>query len=162
MYFSFLVAGGIICHFLSLFIVLGLKMYMYIMVIHTYLCLVLSDFFFSENTESLFPWKSSCVTCSRFCHRPGVIRVLFLCVWGILGTIIPFVKGGCFPDSVKSILHSLSVKMLEANWLELTVLKRVEWKSEIEFGWKLAAERWRCQDFYLNVVQQGSVSKAHH
>lgn len=33
------------------------------------------------------------------------------------------------------------------------------WKSEIEFGWKLAAERWRCQDFYLNVAQQDSVSK---
>lgn len=71
-------------------------------------------------------------------------------------------KGGYFLDSIKIIVHPLSVKMLEANWLELNVLKRVEWKSEIAFGWKLAAERWRCQDFYLNVVQQDFVSKAHH
>lgn len=49
-------------------------------------------------------------------------------------------KGGYFPDSIKIIVYPLPVKMLEVNWFELTVLKRVKWKSEIEFGWKLAAE----------------------
>lgn len=116
-------------------------------------------YFHREYWNLFFLGKLVVLHASHLCHRPGPVRVVFLRVWDCGGTISSFVKWGYFLDWIKIVAHPLSVKMNEVNWLELTVLKRVEWKSEIEFGWKLAAERWRCQDFYLNVVQQDSVSK---